>query len=151
VSSVAIGNIGSLVTNDESLGTVVGGAAKIGELTNAGLVIEHGRVVWVGDSANLPDADSRVDVGGQAVIPGFVDSHAHLMFAGDRAAEFSARMEGKPYSTGGIKTTVAATRAATDEQLTANLRRLVAEMHASGITTFETKSGYGLSVEDEVR
>jgi imidazolonepropionase len=155
VSSVAITNIGSLVTNDESLGTVVGGAlggaGKLGELTDAGLIIEHGRVAWVGDSADLPDADSRVDVGGQAVIPGFVDSHAHLMFAGDRAEEFSARMEGKPYSAGGIKTTVAATRAASDDDLAANLNRLVAEMHASGITTFETKSGYGLSVEDEVR
>jgi imidazolonepropionase len=146
VSSVALANIGSLVTNDETLG-----AGKIGELTDAGLVIEHGRVAWVGDSADLPSADSRVDVGGPAVIPGFVDSHAHLMFAGDRAAEFSARMEGKPYSAGGIKTTVAATRVASDEQLTSNLRRLVAEMQASGITTFETKSGYGLSVEDEVR
>ena len=153
MSSVAIANIGSLVTNDETLGELGDGTAssKIGERTNAGMVIEHGRVVWVGDSSDLPDADSRMDVGGQAVIPGFVDSHAHLMFAGDRAAEFSARMEGKPYSAGGIKTTVAATRAVSDEQLTENLRRLVAEMHASGITTFETKSGYGLSVEDEVR
>jgi imidazolonepropionase len=151
VSSIAFANIGSLVTNDETLGAVKNGAGKIGERTDAGLIIEHGRVVWVGDSADLPDADSRVDVGGQAVIPGFVDSHAHLMFAGDRAAEFSARMEGKPYSAGGIKTTVAATRAATDEQLTENLLRLVAEMHAGGITTFETKSGYGLSVEDEAR
>lgn len=151
MSSIALANIGSLVTNDESLGAVKNGAGKIGERTNAGLVIEHGRVVWVGDSATLPDADSRIDVGGHAVIPGFVDSHTHLMFAGDRAAEFSARMEGKPYSAGGIKTTVSATRAASDDELTANLRRLVAEMHASGITTFETKSGYGLSVEDEVR
>jgi imidazolonepropionase len=156
VSSTAFANIGSLVTNDESLGTVNGGEglradSKLGERSNAGLVVEHGRVVWVGDSADLPDADSRVDVVGQAIIPGFVDSHAHLMFAGDRAAEFSARMEGKPYSAGGIKTTVAATRAATDEQLTENLRRLVAEMHSGGITTFETKSGYGLTVEDEVR
>ena len=123
MSSIAFANIGSLVTNDETLGAVKNGAGKIGERTDAGLIIEHGRVVWVGDSADLPDADSRVDVGGQAVIPGFVDSHAHLMFAGDRAAEFSARMEGKPYSAGGIKTTVAATRAATDEQLTENLRR----------------------------
>ena len=153
MSSVAIANIGSLVTNDETLGELGDGtaASRLGERTNAGMVIEHGRVVWVGDSADLPSADSLVDVGGQAVIPGFVDSHAHLMFAGDRAAEFSARMEGKPYSAGGIKTTVAATRAVSDEQLTENLRRLVAEMHASGITTFETKSGYGLSVEDEVR
>jgi imidazolonepropionase len=115
------------------------------------MIIEHGRVVWVGASADLPDADSRIDVAGQAIIPGFVDSHAHLMFAGDRSAEFSARMEGRPYSAGGIRTTVEATRAATDEELAQNLSRLVAEMHASGITTFETKSGYGLSVEDEVR
>jgi imidazolonepropionase len=151
VSSTAFANIGSLVTNDESLG-----AGKIGELggtgaSTAGMVIEHGRVVWVGSTANLPDADSRVDLGGRAVIPGFVDSHAHLMFAGDRAAEFSARMEGRAYSAGGIKTTVAATRAASDDELAENLLSLVAEMHASGITTFETKSGYGLSVTDEVR
>ena len=151
MSSTAFANIGSLVTNDESLG-----AGKIGELggtgaSAAGMVIEHGRVVWVGSTANLPDADSRVDLGGRAVIPGFVDSHAHLMFAGDRAEEFSARMEGRAYSAGGIKTTVAATRAATDDELAENLLRLVAEMHASGITTFETKSGYGLSVADEVR
>lgn len=151
MSSTAIANIGSLVTNDESLG-----AGKIGELggvgaSAAGLVVEHGRVVWVGSTADLPDADSRVDVGGRAVIPGFVDSHAHLMFAGDRSEEFSARMEGRAYSAGGIKTTVAATRAASDAELAENLLRLVAEMHASGITTFETKSGYGLSVADEVR
>ena len=151
MSSIAFANIESLVTNDESLGVVKSESTKLGERAKAGLVVEHGRVVWVGDSADLPDADSRIDVGGQAVIPGFVDSHAHLMFAGDRAAEFSARMEGKPYSAGGIKTTVAATRAASDEELTENLRRLAAEMHASGITTFETKSGYGLSVDDEVR
>ena len=151
MSSISFANIGSLVTNDETLGT-----GKIGELggsglQSAGLVIDNGRVTWVGNSADLPDADSRVDVGGQAIIPGFVDSHAHLMFAGDRAAEFSARMQGKPYSAGGIKTTVSATRAASDDELTANLRRLVAELHASGITTFETKSGYGLTVEDETR
>lgn len=151
MSSIAIANIGSLVTNDETLGV-----GKIGERggstgSAAGLVIEHGRVAWVGDSAELPAADSRVDVGGRAVIPGFVDSHAHLMFAGDRADEFSARMEGRAYSAGGIKTTVAATRAASDEELTANLRKLVGEMHASGITTFETKSGYGLTANDEAR
>jgi imidazolonepropionase len=151
VSSTAFANIGSLVTNDESLG-----AGKIGELGGvgaaaAGMVVEHGRVVWVGSTAALPDADSRIDLGGRAVIPGFVDSHAHLMFAGDRSEEFSARMEGRAYSAGGIKTTVAATRAASDDELAENLLRLVAEMHASGITTFETKSGYGLSVADEVR
>ena len=151
MSSTAIANIGSLVTNDETLGT-----GKIGERggsggSSAGMIIEHGRVAWVGDSVNLPAADSRVDVGGRAIVPGFVDSHAHLMFAGDRADEFSARMTGQPYSAGGIKTTVAATRAASDDELTENLRRLIAEMHSSGITTFETKSGYGLTVEDEAR
>jgi imidazolonepropionase len=151
VSSTAFANIGSLVTNDESLG-----AGKIGELggtgaSAAGMIVEHGRVVWVGSTADLPDSDSQVDLGGRAVIPGFVDSHAHLMFAGDRSEEFSARMEGRAYSAGGIKTTVAATRAASDDELAENLLRLVAEMHANGITTFETKSGYGLSVADEVR
>jgi imidazolonepropionase len=82
VSSIAFANIESLVTNDESLGVVKSESTKLGERAKAGLVVEHGRVVWVGDSADLPDADSRIDVGGQAVIPGFVDSHAHLMFAG---------------------------------------------------------------------
>lgn len=150
MSSIAIANIGSLVTNDETLGAgIIGERGSNGQA--AGLIIEHGRVAWVGDSVNLPAADSRVDVGGRAVIPGFVDSHAHLMFAGDRADEFSARMTGQPYSAGGIKATVAATRAASDDELTENLRRLVAEMHASGITTFETKSGYGLTSADEAR
>ena len=149
MSSIGFANIGSLVTNDESLGKI--GDAKIGERLNAGLIVEHGKVVWVGDSADLPDTDSKFDLEGKAIIPGFVDSHAHLMFAGDRAAEFSARMEGKPYSAGGIKTTVAATRAASDDELASNLSRLVAELHSNGVTTFETKSGYGLNVADEAR
>ena len=96
-------------------------------------------------------ADAAYDVGGRAVVPGFVDSHAHLVFAGDRAEEFAARMTGTPYSAGGIRTTVAATRAATDEQLAANLARLVAEMLRQGTTTVEVKSGYGLTVRDEAR
>lgn len=144
--SLAIANIGSLITNDETLGD-----GFLGQRTGAGLVIENGKIAWIGDSGQLPDADSRVDLEGRALIPGFVDSHAHLMFAGDRSAEFAARMQGQSYSAGGIKTTVAATRAASDEQLEANLLSLVAEMHASGITTFETKSGYGLNVADEAR
>lgn len=144
--SVAIANIGSLITNDETLGD-----GFLGQRSGAGLVIENGKIAWIGDSGQLPDADSRVDLEGRALIPGFVDSHAHLMFAGDRSAEFAARMQGQSYSAGGIKTTVAATRAASDEQLEANLLSLVAEMHASGITTFETKSGYGLNVADEAR
>jgi imidazolonepropionase len=92
-----------------------------------------------------------VDVGGAAVIPGFVDSHSHLVFAGDRAGEFEARMNGTPYDGGGIRTTVAATRSASDEQLLANLLRLRAEMLRQGTTTLEVKSGYGLTVVDEAR
>jgi imidazolonepropionase len=92
-----------------------------------------------------------VDVAGAAVIPGFVDSHAHLMFAGDRAEEFSARMQGRAYSAGGISTTVRATRVASDEALAANAARLVHEMLRQGTTTVEIKSGYGLTVHDEAR
>lgn len=92
-----------------------------------------------------------MDLHGAAVIPGFVDSHAHLVFAGDRAHEFAARMSGVPYDGGGIAITVAATRAATDAQLSANLARLSTELRRAGVTTFETKSGYGLRTADEVR
>jgi imidazolonepropionase len=108
-------------------------------------------VAWVGESSTAPAADERVSVRGRCVIPGFVDSHAHLVFAGDRAAEFGARMAGVPYAAGGIRTTVAATRAATDEQLRANVARLVAEMQSQGTTTVEIKSGYGLTTDDEAR
>ena len=139
------GNIGQLV---------VGASPDTGELElidNAALVIDAGVVAWVGSSASAPAADEFVDVAGRTVIPGFVDSHAHLVFAGDRAAEFEARMSGVSYSAGGIKTTVAATRAASDESLRAGLRARMHELHRSGITTFETKSGYGLNVADEAR
>jgi imidazolonepropionase len=108
-------------------------------------------VAWVGRRAEAPAADLSVDVQGRAVLPGFVDSHAHLVFAGDRSAEFAARVEGRPYSAGGIRTTVAATRQAPDEALRANLVRLVAEMGRQGTTTVEVKSGYGLTVADEAR
>ncbi len=122
-----------------------------GPLTDSAFVVEDGRIAWVGRSSAAPATDDRVDVAGRAVIPGFVDSHAHLVFAGDRAAEFAARMTGTPYTAGGIRTTVAATRAADDERLRANVRRLVAEMARQGTTTVECKTGYGLTVEDEVR
>jgi imidazolonepropionase len=105
----------------------------------------------VGRSADAPAADDAVDAGGRAVLPGFVDSHSHLVFAGDRAQEFAARMAGQPYAAGGIRTTVAATRAASDEQLTAHVARLVQEMGRQGTTTVEIKSGYGLTVHDEAR
>src|ERR1700691_6434969 len=105
------------------------------------LVIDDGVVAWVGPAGRAPAADSRVDAGGRAVLPGFVDSHAHLVFAGERGAEFAARMAGLPYSAGGIRSTVAATRAASDAMLRAGLQRLAREMLSQGTTTFECKSG----------
>ena len=146
MSSVAITEIGSLVTNDSTLGD---GALGIRE--NAAIVIEDGKIAWIGDSSNVPAVDAAHSVAGKTVIPGFVDSHAHMVFAGDRSEEFAARMRGESYSAGGIKTTVAATRSASDEVLRANTSRLVAEMHRAGSTTFESKSGYALDVENEAR
>ncbi len=139
--------IGELVTNDPALGD----GSALGIVRDAALVAEDGRVVWVGSADEAPAADERVDLGGRAVVPGFVDSHTHLVFAGERSAEFAARMAGEPYTGGGIMTTVAATRAASDATLRANARRLHAEMTASGTTTIEAKSGYGLTVDDERR
>jgi imidazolonepropionase len=146
MSSVAITDIGSLVTNDSTLGDGV-----LGLRSNAAIVIVEGKIAWIGDSDKVADTDTVVSVSGKTVIPGFVDSHAHLVFAGDRSEEFSARMNGESYSAGGIKTTVAATRAASDETLRANTSRLVSELHRSGVTSFESKSGYALDVENEAR
>ena len=143
VSAVVTG-IGELVTNDA-------GAGPLGVLADAAVVVEDQRVAWVGPASVAPAADSRVDVGGRAVLPAFVDSHSHLVFAGDRSAEFEARMTGSRYDGGGIGTTVAATRAASDDVLRARLAALVAEMHAQGTGTVEIKSGYGLTVDDEAR
>ncbi|MEU2359073.1 imidazolonepropionase [Streptomyces sp. SID5770] len=145
--ATAIVNIASLVTNDPSLGD----RTPLGLIQDAAVVIEGDRVVWVGESSKAPATDNRFDADGRAVIPGFVDSHSHLVFAGDRTAEFNARMSGQPYKAGGIRTTVAATRAASDEALSANVARYLREALAQGTTTFETKSGYGLTVEDEAR
>lgn len=142
--SLLITRIGELVTNAPG----DGGFAVI---SDAALVVEDERVVWTGTSARAPAADAVVDAAGRAVLPGFVDSHAHLVFAGDRSAEFAARMAGGSYAAGGIRSTVAATRAATDAELRAGLHRLVAEMLRQGTTTFECKSGYGLTVPDEAR
>ena len=145
MTSTLLTGIGELVTND---GTT---PDRLGIVRDAAVVVQDGLVAWVGRRRNAPTADLRTDLGGRAVVPGFVDSHAHLVFAGDRAAEFEARMAGTPYDGGGIASTVAATRAATDGELREHLRRLVAEMRAQGTTTVEVKSGYGLTVEDEVR
>ena len=142
--SLLIDNIGELVTNGA-------GEGPLGIHRDAAVLVEEGRVVWVGPSASAPAADRRVDAGGAAVLPGFVDSHAHLVFAGDRATEFAARMAGQPYTGGGIRTTVGATRAATDDELRATVRRLSGEALRQGTTTMEIKSGYGLTVADEAR
>jgi imidazolonepropionase len=144
--STLVTGIGELVTNDPAVGE-----GALGVVDDAALVVADGRVAWVGAAATAPDADDRIDLAGRAVIPGFVDSHAHLVFAGDRSAEFEARMSGAAYDGGGISSTVAATRAASDETLRLRLRTLVAEMRSQGTTTVEIKSGYGLTVEEEAR
>jgi len=146
LTSTLFTNIGQLVTNDSALGSGV-----LGLVENAAMVVESGEVVWVGSASSAPDADSATDLAGAAVIPGFVDSHAHPVFAGDRSDEFAARMAGESYSAGGIRSTVAATRAASDAELEAGLIRLKHEFLTGGVTTFEAKSGYGLTVEDERR
>ncbi|MFF0548547.1 imidazolonepropionase [Streptomyces sp. NPDC004311] len=147
MTTTCITHIGSLVTNDPA----VGDGSPLGLIENAAVVIDGDRIAWVGPTAQAPAADESFDAQGRAVIPGFVDSHSHLVFAGDRTQEFNARMSGRAYSAGGIRTTVAATRAASDAELEANLVRHLAEASRQGTTTFETKSGYGLTVADEAR
>src|ERR1700726_4806667 len=141
--STLITGISELVTND---GDPPG---QFAALKDAALVIADGTVAWTGPASRAPAADTVVDAGGRAVLPGFADSHAHLVFAGERSAEFAARMGGRASRAGGILATVEATRAAPDAVLRANLRRLAAEMLGQGTTTFECKSGYGLTVPDE--
>jgi imidazolonepropionase len=143
--STAVTGIGELVTCD---GT---GPELLGIRSNAALVVEDGMVAWIGSAPDAPAADARIDVAGRAIVPGFVDSHSHLAFAGDRATEFAARMTGQPYDGGGIGVTVAATRAATDDELTWLLAARIHELQGLGTTTIEIKSGYGLTVADELR
>jgi len=151
--STLITNIGELVTNapDSSGDSGRPGPGAFAVIEDAALVIESGRVAWIGLAAQAPAADEVTDCEGRSVLPGFVDSHAHLVFAGERGAEFAARMAGAAYRAGGIRSTVAATRAAPDALLRANLRRLTGEMLRQGTTTLECKSGYGLTVADEQR
>lgn len=146
--ALLVEGIGQLVSNDPTLGE-----GPLGLIRDAAVVVEGDAVAWVGPRAELRGnaADERWDAGGRAVLPGFVESHSHLVFAGERAEEFAARMTGRPYDAGGIRTTVAATRAASDSELSANVGRLVREYLAAGTTTVEVKSGYGQSVRDEAR
>ncbi|MDR7186762.1 imidazolonepropionase [Microbacterium trichothecenolyticum] len=170
MTTTLITNIGELTTNVASDGDA------LGTLHDAAVLIVGDRIAWVGPASALdresasggrevgnqpasrrPAVLSReegvevVDAGGRAVIPGFVDSHTHLVFGGDRADEFEARMSGTPYAAGGIRRTVGATRSASDEELRARLAGFVAELHGQGTTTFEIKTGYGLTVADEER
>lgn len=158
--STLLTGIGELTTNVPG-GPGTGDGDPTGLVTDAVVLLDGGRVAWAGPAREARDAvahaldgrapDATADVGGRAVIPGFVDSHTHLVFAGDRAAEFEARMAGRPYEAGGIRSTVAATRAAPDDVLRAGLARHLGEVARQGTTTVEVKSGYGLTVADEER
>lgn len=139
--SLLLTNIGELTTND----------ADLGRRHEAAVVVEDGVIAWIGDASGAPAADAVVDVEGAAVLPGWVDSHSHIVFAGDRSAEFEARMAGERYAAGGIAHTVAATRSATEAELSANAIALRAEAARGGTTFLETKTGYGLDIETERR
>jgi imidazolonepropionase len=149
--SLLITNIGELVTNAPQDAVSVASPGRYDAVADAALVLDQGLVAWAGPATRAPAADEVIDAAGRAVLPGFVDSHAHLVFAGERSAEFAARMAGQPYTAGGIASTVAATRAASDDELRVNLARLAGELVRQGTTTFECKSGYGLTVADEAR
>lgn len=144
--TLLLDDIGLLLTCDPAVGS-----GPLGTLPDAAVVVDGGRVAWVGPAASAPACDRRLAAAGGCVLPGFVDSHTHLVFAGDRVGEFAARMAGRPYAAGGIAATVAATRAAETGALRAAVRRLAAQALANGTTTLEVKSGYGLTVPDERR
>ncbi|MGO1228147.1 MULTISPECIES: imidazolonepropionase [unclassified Brachybacterium] len=153
MSSTLISGISELWTLDPALDDPARSGSVTDEqvLRDAALVIEAGRVAWTGPAAEAPAADDATDLEGRAVLPGWVDSHSHLVFDGDRAAEFEARMAGESYSAGGIGVTTGATRTASDEHLRALVHGRIAEALAGGTTTLETKTGYGLTVEHETR
>jgi imidazolonepropionase len=140
-------NVAELTTNDPTLGD----GTPMGRLHDAAFVVDDDVVLWVGKNAEAPDADEVIDAADGAVIPGFVDSHTHLVFAGDRSDEFEARMAGLYYDGGGIMRTVEATRAASTDALRAGTKRRMDELVAGGVTTIEIKSGYELTTEGEVR
>ncbi|PHX75990.1 MAG: imidazolonepropionase [Actinobacteria bacterium] len=147
MSSTVVTGIGELVTNDPTLGD----GSLLGIVRDAAFVIEGGKVIWIGASKSAPASDQMIQAAGKSVIPGFVDSHTHAVFGGDRVRDFVGRMTGEKYVAGGIKTTVAATREATVEKLRELTAEIVGELRSSGITTFEIKSGYGLDVLSEAK
>ncbi|MEJ2862071.1 imidazolonepropionase [Actinomycetospora flava] len=142
MTTTLVTGIGELTTHDPS---APGGAGPFA------VVIDGEHVAWTGRARDAPTCDEAVDVDGRAVLPGWVDSHTHLVFAGDRGEEFARRVAGQPYEASGIQVTVDATRAAADDDLAARLRRHVAEAARQGTTCLETKTGYGLTVADEAR
>lgn len=150
MTSTLITSIGELVTCDDSACDISTGD-RLGIQHDAAVVVSDDAVAWIGPASDAPPADQRIDLDGRTLIPGFVDSHSHLVFAGDRSAEFTARMTGAPYDGGGIASTMAATRSASDDELRSLVAARVAEMRRQGTTTIEIKSGYGLSVADEAR
>lgn len=145
-NSFTLTNIGQLVTNNSVIGE-----GQLGVITNAAITVTDGIVSWVGQASEADSSVPKTDVGGRSLIPGFVDSHSHIIFAGDRSEEFAARMAGVPYSAGGIKVTTNATRSASDAELRKVAQGMISEMHESGTTTIEIKSGYGLDVATEER
>lgn len=145
-NSFTLTNISQLVTNNSAIGD-----GQLGVIIDAAITVTDGIVSWVGQTSQADSSISKTDVGGRSLIPGFVDSHSHIMFAGDRSQEFAARMAGVSYSAGGIKTTTDAARKASDEELRNNAQKLICEMNESGTTTVEIKSGYGLDVATEER
>jgi imidazolonepropionase len=148
MSSLLVTDIGCLVTNQATID-----GTPLGIISDAAIAVRDGKVSWIGSRSDVKTGDyqSVLSAKGKTVIPGFVDSHNHMVFAGDRAAEFSARMQGQPYAAGGINYTVEQTRSASDEELRKNVASLVIEGLTSGTTTVEIKSGYGLSIADEQR
>ncbi len=118
---------------------------------HAAILIEGENIAWIGGAGQAPQADAVIDAAGRAALPGWVDSHSHLVFAGDRSREFVARMAGQDYAAGGIAVTTQATRAASDEQLAKLVQARAAEALAGGTTYLETKTGYGLTVQEEAR
>jgi imidazolonepropionase len=144
VSTLVIDNIGLLVTNEPELGK-----GPLGVVHDVALVFVDDRVAAIEPPG--AQADERIDAAGRCVIPGFVDSHTHLVFAGSRAEEFATRMAGGKYAAGGIRSTVTATREASTEQLRELAHRRRAEAVRAGITHLEIKSGYALDVPGEER